>query len=240
MSEPMFYCEYLPPTGEVAQLRGDEARHAGTSRRLKKGDELWLFDGRGAIARAQLQALHNRGSELDALIVERAQQAAPAPPLHLVCALPKGDRASVLVDMATQLGMTSLTPLLCERSVVDPGTGTLERLRRVALEACKQSRRAHLPTILAPTKIADVVMSSEAMWIAHPDGVPVAGLAQTVDQPLLLLIGPEGGFTDDEIALACGRGAQRVSLGSGILRVEAAAVALLAAVLFGRVPAQAS
>jgi 16S rRNA (uracil1498-N3)-methyltransferase len=229
MSEPMFFCEPLPAAGATARLGGEEAHHATGARRLKIGDTLWLFDGRGGIARASLQATHDRGRELDALIVERAQQPAPAAPLHLVCALPKGDRAAVMLDMATQLGMMSFTPLISERSVVDPGKGTLERLQRVCLEACKQSRRAHLPTVLEPTRFEHVIAVGEPMWIAHPGGEPVAHLAPAVNGPLLLLVGPEGGFSDEEVARALACGATRVSLGSGILRIETAAVALLAA-----------
>jgi 16S rRNA (uracil1498-N3)-methyltransferase len=230
----MFFCEALPANGEMAQLRDDEARHATAARRLKPGDTLWLFDGRGGIARARLHAVHDRGRALDARIEERQQQAAPAPPLHLVCALPKGDRASVLLDMATQLGMTSFTPLLCERSVVDPGAGTLERLRRVCLEACKQSRRAHVPAIQSPATVADVFSQDDEKWVAHPGGTPVHALAYAVDRPLTLVVGPEGGFSDEEIDYMQARGATKVALGPTILRVEAAALALLAALRLGR------
>lgn len=229
----MFYCTALPAVGEMAQLQGDEARHASAARRLKSGDVLWLFDGRGGIARASFQAARDRGRELEARIEERRQQAPPQPAVHLACALPKGDRAATLIDMATQLGMTSFTPLLCERSVVDPGTGTLERLRRVCIEACKQSRRAHLPAIVAPTQFADVVASRETKWIAHPDGELLSKLAPSIDQPLLILIGPEGGFTDAEVEHALAHGTQRVALGTAILRVETAAVALLGAIRLG-------
>jgi 16S rRNA (uracil1498-N3)-methyltransferase len=230
MTEPMFFCEPLPDVGGTALLTGEEARHAGGARRLKRGDVLWLFDGRGRLARATLHATHDRGRELELLIAERAEQPAPAPPLHLVCALPKGDRAAVMLDMATQLGMTSFTPLLSERSVVDPGKGTLERLQRVCLEACKQSRRAHVPAILSTTSLTEAVAADDTKWIAHPDGEPLARLTPAeASDPLTLLIGPEGGFTKEEIALALARGARPVSLGSGILRIETAAVALLAA-----------
>jgi len=229
----MFYCDPLPAPGASVHLRGDEARHAGAARRLKSGDMLWLFDGRGTIARARLRALHDRGHELEAVIEERTHEAAPRPVVHLACALPKGDRAAVLLDMSTQLGIASFTPLICERNVVEPGAGALERLRRVSLEACKQSRRAHLPHIHAPATLADVIARGGTCWIAHPGGEQVTTLAANVDQTLTLLIGPEGGFTDDEVAHTIARGATRVTLGNTVLRVETAAVALVGRVMLG-------
>ena len=228
MTEPMFYCEQLPPTGELARLSEDETRHASHARRLRSGDVLWLFDGRGNLARATLQ--NDRGRSLEALVIEHRHAPAPQPAIHLACALPKGDRASVLLDMTTQLGVTSFTPLLCERSVVDPGEGTLERLRRVCLEACKQSRRVYLPEIHPPARLADVLGRNGAKWIAHPTGKPLGGFP-AVPQPLTLLIGPEGGFTDEEIGDAERDGAECVALGNTILRIEAAAVALVAALM---------
>jgi len=224
----MFYCEQLPPVGNLAHLSEDETRHASHARRLRSGDVLWLFDGRGNLARATLK--NDRGRSLEALVTEHRRAPALQPAIHLACALPKGDRASVLLDMVTQLGVASFTPLLCERSVVDPGEGTLERLRRICLEACKQSRRVYLPEVHAPAKFADVLARDGAKWIAHPAGKPV-GSFSSAPQPLTLLIGPEGGFTPEEIEDATQAGAECVALGSTILRIEAAAVALVAAVM---------
>jgi 16S rRNA (uracil1498-N3)-methyltransferase len=229
----MFYCESLPQPGGTVRLHGDEARHASASRRLSVGDTVRLFDGRGGIARGNVRALLDRGREIEISIDEHTQQDAPQPRVHIACALPKGDRASTLIDMATQLGMSSFVPLLCERSVVDPGTGTLERLRRVSLEACKQSRRAHLPRIHEPVKFVEMFARGGTFWMAHPDGETVASTAP-ITQDLTLLVGPEGGFSEDEIAYAARQGARRVTLGTGILRVETAAVALLALTLSAR------
>ena len=86
----MFYCEQLPPAGELAHLSEDETRHASQARRLRNGDVLWLFDGRGNLARATLK--NDRGRSLEALVVEHRHTPAPQPTIHLACALPKGDR----------------------------------------------------------------------------------------------------------------------------------------------------
>lgn len=229
----MFYCEQLPPAGEILRLHGEEARHASASRRLKAGDTLWLFDGRGGVVRVRLHALHDRGREIETIVVERQQRPPPMPTVHLACALPKGERAGVLLDMATQLGMSSFTPLACERSIVKPKQSTLERLRRVCLEACKQSRRAHLPEIHAPATLAQVSARGGAIWIAHPDGAVVTPLAHTAFKTVTILVGPEGGFTDEEVAQALARGAARLALGATTLRVETAAVTLLGMAMLG-------
>jgi 16S rRNA (uracil1498-N3)-methyltransferase len=228
VSEPLFYRDSLADVGNTITLSGDEAHHALASRRLSVGDALWLFDGKGKLARTKIAALRER-RELDVVIETLTQQPSPAPRLHLICALPKGDRAAVLIDMTTQLGIASFTPLLSARSVVDPGGGTLERLRRIGLEACKQSRRTYLPAVHAPAKFDEVIARAGTRWIAHPGGTAV-GAMQTADD-ITLLVGPEGGFTDDEVTHAVARGVLRVALGENILRVETAAVALVAATM---------
>lgn len=230
---PLFYCPDLPEiVGSRAVLAGDEAQHALAARRLREHADIGLFDGRGTAARAVVTAIDRRRKTLEAKLTERRRMPAPRPAVHLACALPKGDRQSVLLDMATQLGMARFTPLLCARGVVKPNANTLERLRRVCLEACKQSRRFYLPEIGTPANPRTIARASApgSLWIAHPsaDAVPVA--AVTATNTLTLLIGPEGGFTDEEVQDAVAAGARAFRLGEGILRVETAAVAALAAV----------
>ncbi len=226
---PLFYCPDLPEiVGSRALLTGDEAAHALGARRLQVHDDIGLFDGRGTAARAVVTAVDRRRKTLEAKLTDRQRMPAPRPAVHLACALPKGDRQNVLLDMATQLGMVRFTPLLCARGVVKPGPNTLERLRRICLEACKQSRRFYLPEIGAPLTPREFVRTSAPgnLWIAHPatDAVP---LSIAHSHTLTLLIGPEGGFTDEEVQEAIAAGARAFSLGAGILRIETAAVAAL-------------
>lgn len=231
MTEPLFYLNTLPETGAVLTLTGDEARHAAGARRLAVGDMLWLFDGRGTMARARMQTIGQRGHTLEAVLEERHVEPPPAPAIHLACAIPKGDRMTVLLDMATQLGMTRFTPLLCTRSVVKPGAGSADRWRRICLEACKQSRRPYLPEIREPATLARIVADSGSLWLAHPSGENAAQALPRHTASLksmTVLIGPEGGFTEEEVAQATAQGAKLVALGPGILRIETAAVALLA------------
>jgi 16S rRNA (uracil1498-N3)-methyltransferase len=235
----MFYAEFLPLPGERLTLDGDEAHHAMGARRLRPGDALELFDGRGAQARARLIALDSKRRELQLEIDTRTETRRPVPAVHLACALPKGDRQSVLLDMATQLGMQRFTPLECERSVVQPGANSADRWRRICLEACKQSRRLHLPQIDAaatpPTVAAAATAAGNAVLIAHPSGDGVgAVMARQSRIDVTFLVGPEGGFTEAEVAHAVANGARAVQLGDAILRIETAAAALLAALTLVR------
>ena len=193
-----------------------------------------LIDGRGGLARATLGQITKRGHELTLRIEERRTEPPSKPSIHLACALPKGDRQSVLLDMATQLGMTRFTPLVCERGVVKPGAHSQERWRRICLEACKQSRRVYLPEIREPASPAQVAVSHQGAWIAHPSGVAAgAMLVGTLPNELTLLVGPEGGFMEAEVRQAVEQGARTVSLGPAILRIETAAIGLLAVIALG-------
>lgn len=236
MTDPLFYFEELADPGAVVTLSGEEAHHAAASRRLHPGDTLWLFDGRGGIARAILLRVSARERELELRIEERRTEPPPRPAIHLACALPKGDRQSVLLDMATQLGMTQFTPLICERGVAKPGTNASERWRRLCLEACKQSRRPNLPVIHPPTVPGEIATHATAtgstVWIAHPSAQATSiasAVKQSATADVTILVGPEGGFTEAEVAQATGGGAKLLALGSAILRIETAALALIAA-----------
>ncbi len=228
-AEPLFYCASLGSENKVVVLSSEEAHHAHRARRLAVGDRLWLFDGRGTLVRGRLHRIAERGRVIEVLLEER--RCLPPPPiqLHLACALPKGGRVSVLLDMATQLGMTAFTPLLCSRSVVKPGPDAAARWQRICLEACKQSRRLHLPALHAPATPEEVAAraakAGEAVWIAHPGGVSLAALQRAT--AATVLIGPEGGFTDEELAQMTASGGKALSLGEAILRIETAAIALL-------------
>jgi 16S rRNA (uracil1498-N3)-methyltransferase len=236
MSEPLFYSEHLADPGATLTLTGDEARHAAASRRLQAGETLWLFDGRGGLARATLLHITARGRALDLRIEERHAEPSPKPAIHLACALPKGDRQGTLIDMATQLGMTEFTPLACERSMVQPGANSAERWRRICLEACKQSRRSYLPILHASATPQEIVAReagrANTVWIAHPSVAAVAvsrAVEQNASADVTILVGPEGGFTEEEVERTTGAGARQIALGTAILRIETAAVVLVAA-----------
>jgi 16S rRNA (uracil1498-N3)-methyltransferase len=164
-------------------------------------------------------------------IIERSTVLPASPSITLAAALPKGDRQATLFSMATQLGMNRFVPLDCERSVARAGKGFASRTERTAIEACKQSRQAHLPTFDAPMSPAAcvecAVQRDELVLIADPAGGPLARI-DAGGRSIAMLIGPEGGFTENELETMQAHGALLVSLGRSILRIETAAVAALA------------
>ncbi|MCA9290053.1 MAG: 16S rRNA (uracil(1498)-N(3))-methyltransferase [Phycisphaerales bacterium] len=233
-----FHVDPLPAVGATTVLDDREATHAVRVRRLGDGAAMTLFDGRGRIAAATIETVRSAGTPragraVEVTITSVAALPAPAPFIHLACALPKSDRQSTLLGMATQLGMNAFTPLKTGRAVVDAGRNFHERGRRICIEACKQSRRAWLPDLRSPRTLDHVLAHPDpagaTIWIADPEGtaaadVPIAG------DGLLVLIGPEGGFEPGEVDAADAAGAVRVALGDGILRIETAAIATLAVV----------
>jgi 16S rRNA (uracil1498-N3)-methyltransferase len=238
MSNPMFYCTELTGLGDTVTLQGPEAHHVAGSRRLKAGDGICLFDGRGTVGRATIESIDRRAKTIVAKVEECRAVSAPTPRIELACALPKGERLAILLDMTTQLGMAAFRPLECERSMVKSGSTAHARWQRICAEACKQSRRPHLPTIHSPATPAQVLADTNGcdMWVADPTGVRIADLdAGKASDRLLLMIGPEGGFSENELAHLLAAGGQIISLGESILRIETAAVVLLShAVSYGQ------
>jgi 16S rRNA (uracil1498-N3)-methyltransferase len=235
VSAAWFYLEAIPEVGERGALDEEEGRHASSARRLREGDALVVFDGAGGWAEAQIETLAKKRITLE--IVARHQQPARAPALHLACALPKGDRAATLLGMATQLGVQSITPLSCERSIVKPSDSSHARWARILREACKQSRRARLPIInatRAPLTVAAEAPSDMRCLLLDPDGQAasewLAEQPPDSSAPVSLFVGPEGGFTETECQGLLERGARAICVSNGILRVETAAIAGLAIV----------
>jgi 16S rRNA (uracil1498-N3)-methyltransferase len=143
--------------------------------------------------------------------------------LELAVAMPKGDRADWLVEKLTELGVARLIPLRTQRSVVRPGAGKLDRWRRIVVAASKQCGRNQLMEIAPltdwPRLVSDPNLPRRRL-IVDPDGPAATWYASE----LIAAIGPEGGWTDEELALANDAGWQRVGLGPRILRIETAAI----------------
>lgn len=231
-SRPLFYCPALAAEGEVV-LTGGEANHI-KAQRLQPGDAVALFDGRGTVAHGNIRTISRH--EIHIAITEAQCEPPPVPRLELFCAVPKGERISVLLDMATQLGMSRFTPVRWRRGVVEPGARAQERWRRICIEACKQSRRAYVPEIAEPAALADAaaeMRSAGALVIAaHPQsGMSPFDVAKISEaNRIALLVGPEGGLTGEEAQVLQDAGAHLVSLGDAVLRIETAAISLIVAV----------
>jgi 16S rRNA (uracil1498-N3)-methyltransferase len=220
-----FYCPD-PPLDGRATLEGDEARHLIRVRRVAVGELVELFDGRGSAYRAEVVSI-GRDRAVLAIVESFEGDRPPSFRLTLATAVPKGERFDWLVEKATELGVARLIPLVTERSVVDPRSAKLDRLRRVIVEASKQCRRNRLMDLEPPTAWDSLLQAAgSTRWIAHP-GAP--GMVSTGLRPgtgsAILAIGPEGGFSDAEVARGIEAGWRTVGLGSTILRVETAALA---------------
>ncbi len=229
MSERFFVDQ--PIHGDTAALIGDEARHLTAVMRCQVGDEVLLFDGSGAEFAATITSIAKHSVQLS--INERCEVSRELPfPLTLAVALPKGDRQKWLVEKITELGVTRLVPIVTEHGVAQPVESALERLRRGVLEASKQCGRNRLLEIAEPQEATDLFASlatAAVRLIAHPTGRPLAEFfSPPPPSGIIAAIGPEGGFTDAEVAAALANGWQPVSLGSRILRVETAAIAIAA------------
>lgn len=222
-------------SSERVTLRGDEAHHALHVLRLSVGDEITLFDGRGLRATARITNV--TGESLVAEVLHRAAEKSNRV-IIIATAIPKGERADWLVEKCAELGVSELIPLLCERGQVSPGAGKLARWRRKADEAAKQSGQSRSMSIREPMPLLaalEACAGGGLAWygapgatrtLAHVMGEMVA--RDAASSSASIWIGPEGGFSPSEVALLERSGAQGVSLGGTILRVETAAIAAAA------------
>jgi 16S rRNA (uracil1498-N3)-methyltransferase len=223
---------YLPQplNGPLVRVTGNEAHHLLRVMRQGVGSEVLLFDGAGHEALARIAACDAGTAELR-ILEHRPVAVEKQPAWTLATAVPKGERFDWLVEKGTELGLARLVPLITDRSVVIPREGKIERLRRTIVEACKQCGRGRLMELEDPVRyreFAESEFSSCATWVADPRGEPAGALARDTAAGGIVVVGPEGGLTDEELDLAERYGARRVSLGSGILRIETAGIALAA------------
>ena len=230
------YWFYLPGlTGYETQalLSEPQASHAVRSRRLKVGDPLWLFNGSGHIAAGRISDIVQRPLEVHIDLQAGQELPAPRRRIHLLSALPKNERQVTMLDMATQLGMTDFTVLVCERSVSHMRERGLSRWQRVVIEACKQSHQSWLPVIHPPmgieTLVAKSISPDAVVLLADRGGHSAAQVSPLIADAsvIYLLVGPEGGFTAGERDQLTVVTSASVSLGDSVLRIETAAVAMV-------------
>jgi 16S rRNA (uracil1498-N3)-methyltransferase len=230
------YFSDQPLSSGRAVLGGPEAHHLIHVMRAAPGMRVVLFDGHGAEFPAVVQQVGR--SEVDLSVVSRDEVNRELPiDLTLGVALPKGDRQKWLVEKAVELGVTRIAPLRTDRGVAQPVEQALQRLRRTVVEASKQCGRNRLLQIEEPRNWSDFVEASANVTcrlLAHPHGACTASDLSVIDESpdcVFLAVGPEGGFTDEEVALATAAGWRTIDLGPRILRVETAALALSAMVV---------
>jgi 16S rRNA (uracil1498-N3)-methyltransferase len=228
--------------GEMAVLTGGQARQIARVLRLTEGDRVCLLDGSGVEHEAVIMALS--GGEVTARIVgTKACESEARVRLTLAVCLPKGDKIELIVQKCTELGISELIVVRSERTVARLDAARtrerLERWHRIAREAAEQSGRARAPEIRGVVEFGDLYASIRESQIAlvATEGQGAARLRDVLRgrgdlESVVLIIGPEGGLTDREVALAESAGAKRISLGRRILRCETAAIAACALVMY--------
>jgi len=218
------------------QLSEEESRHACGPLRLRCGDEVILFDGAGCEGRGVVERANHRSLGVNVATI----QARPFEAVYrvtLAVAMAKAHRQGYLIEKCTELGAAGFWPILAERSVTRPGEAAVDKWSRRAIEAAKQAGRAWVPVIAQPMKFSEAVERSgefAAAAITDPDDGAVAFQSLLAAQPrggsILVFIGPEGGWSEAEIAAARCSGIVSTRLAPTVLRAETAAVAVCAAV----------
>jgi 16S rRNA (uracil1498-N3)-methyltransferase len=231
-----FYLENWNP--DALSLRGSEAHHARDVLRMKSGDRVVVFNGRGREITAEIVDLAKGEIRL------RKLHESETPPLRcrmtLGQAIPKGKNMDLIVQKAVEIGAAEMSPLISERTIVDLDAKEADQKQakwhQVAIEAAKQCGQNWLPIVHAPQKLKDFFAQQPAQDLRligslQPDAVHFRKVladyvTQHGDRPknVLMMVGPEGDFTPAELALAKSHGCQPITLGPIILRVETAAI----------------
>jgi 16S rRNA (uracil1498-N3)-methyltransferase len=241
-SRPYFLVDPVPPRGPY-RLTGPEGRHAATVRRLRTGESLVLTDGSGTVADAVVTEVGR--AELTVEVDLPTVVAPPAVRVTLVQALPKGDRGELAVELATEAGVDRVVPWAAQRCVArwkspEQAAKGVERWRAAAREAAKQARRPFLPPVAEPASsatVAELIARSAAGLVLHDAAAaPLSTVAIPDAGDVVLIVGPEGGLTEEELTMFTAAGGVPVRLGPQVLRTSTAGAVALGAlgVLTGR------
>ena len=239
---------YLPPPWETQKPLPIPAEllHHLRVRRISEGEVIPIFDGQGQIAFATLVRLGNKSGELVITAVNQNTQSEPPYAITLAQGLAGGDKMDWVIEKAVETGAATIAPLQCERSVIkltrssdaDRAHKRLIHWRAITQAACEQCERTVLPRVEPIQTIADYLANADAeikgalkIVLSTGDHPSLATtIAPLPAQDVILLIGPEGGFTPEEMELAIKAGFQAVSLGKRILRTETAGIAAISTI----------
>lgn len=223
-----FYFDGLLVPGSEVELAGEEFHHAVRVHRTRVGEEVELFDGRGGAAAAVVRAIDRSAARLE--LGDRVDSREPRLAITLGVALIHPEKFELVLQKATELGVSELVPMQTDLSEIRPErvAGRRERWQKIILEAVKQSGRSRLP-ILSPPLTADAVMKRSGTKLfleaGEADGPPASA-----SDAVVVLVGPEGGWSEREVALARTAGCHFTPLGVRRLRAETAAIAAVAVV----------
>ena len=239
---PVFRVEAEKMSGPAIRLDGPEGRHAALVRRMRPGERVDLTDGAGRLAECVVRSVGGSGDpalELD--VLEHRSVSRPSPSITVVQALAKGDRGELAVEMMTEIGVDVIVPWSASRSIVqwraDRGEKALAKWRSTAAEAAKQSRRSWWPQITEPATTAQVARlldKAAAAAVLHEDAAgSLADLTLDQEGDIVLVVGPEGGISPEELRVFADAGAVAYRMGPTVLRTSTAGTAA-AAVLLAR------
>lgn len=247
---PRFFI--APPKAESASagsiiLDGENARHIAGSLRMRPGDALTLCDGIGTDYTCRISEIGQ--SSVTAEILHRsASSSEPSRKISLYQCLPKFDKLETIIQKTTELGVYSLHPVASSRCISklssDAWKKKAVRYQKIALEAAKQSGRGYIPAIYPPCSfqaaINDACCAGHVILFYEKTAQPLRRILAEIavqqkpqcDLPIAVFVGPEGGFSPEEVELAVGRGAHIATLGPRILRTETAPIAALSIILY--------
>jgi len=230
----------------LASFAEDEFQHQIKVLRRRTGDQIDFFDGRGGCFQGRITTIENRNKWFQAEITESRIFDQP-PPLHLLVALPRNSKLDSIIQKSVELGVTMITPLVTTRTTVRLETEKKlktrkEHWQRIAVASMKQSGNPYLPEINRPKKIEELNSELKRNFplkqiVFHPAAKNLQSLAEfniTRNDTVVIALGPEGGFSPDEIALLDSTGFVAAGLGERILRLETAVVAALTLVQYFR------
>ncbi|MEU1373181.1 16S rRNA (uracil(1498)-N(3))-methyltransferase [Streptomyces triculaminicus] len=244
MTAPVFLVEEDSLTGvfpgTVFSLSGSEGRHAVSVRRLRVGEEIVLTDGEGTGAYGTVAAVEGK-DHLEVAVTSVRSEPLPQPRITVVQALPKGDRGELAVETMTETGVDVIVPWSASRCVTqwkgERGLKSLGKWRATAREAGKQSRRLRFPSVADPLttrQVADLLAGAALAAVLHEEGsTPLATAELPPTGDIVLVVGPEGGVSPEELAAFAEAGAHPYRLGASVLRTSTAGTAA-AALLLGR------
>ena len=230
----LFYVDAVPGVGDVVVVDGDEGFHAANVRRTRRGEQLDLSDGAGTVAHCEVTEVAK--GRLSARVLDRRVVAPPSPTVTVAQALPKSDRSELAIELATEAGADAFVAWQAARCVarwdgaarVDKG---LRRWQAVARAASRQSRRPHIPTVEGLVTTAQLAAAAGPTTLVLHESATVSltelPLADAVS--LTLVVGPEGGVAEEELAALTEAGALAVRLGPTVLRTSTAAAVALGA-----------
>jgi 16S rRNA (uracil1498-N3)-methyltransferase len=231
MSDALFLVDALPDDDHLV-LDGPEGHHAATVARMRVGESLLIGDGHGTVARARVTAV-GKGT-LTVTLGERRVEPAPTPRIVVAQGIAKGDRGELAVQAMTEVGVDAIVPWAAARSVARwTSPRPHQRWVATAREAAKQSRRAWVPVVepMASTRelVGRATAAGGATFVLHEEAtLALSSVPLPAQGDILLVVGPEGGITPEELAAFQSAGAQAVRLGPHVLRTSTAGPAAIA------------